>query len=179
MVQITEEGSYPFVELGESGSLKRNQWCVALGHPGGFDPNRTPPIRLGRVLRVGGFVVTDCAVVGGDSGGPLFDAEGRVIGIHSNIGATLSENRHVPVDVYRDQWESMKKGERSGKRFAGRQGRDNPNRPMLGVVLGEPGKDGGVFLQDVIDGSPAAKAGLMGVECPASMMQRALGSSAG
>lgn len=160
MVQITEEGVYPCAGLADSTALRRNEWCVALGHPGGFDPNRTPPLRLGRILRVTDFVVTDCAVVGGDSGGPLFDVEGKVIGIHSNIGATLSENRHVPVSVYREQWDALKEGKRTGRRFAGKPGGQNPNRPMLGVTLGDPGESGGVVLSDVMEGSPAAKAGL-------------------
>lgn len=160
MVQITEKGSYPYVEVGGSEDLKRNQWCVALGHPGGFDPMRTPPVRLGRVLRKGDFVVTDCAVVGGDSGGPLFDVEGKLIGIHSNIGATLSENRHVPVDVYHDQWDALKEGERSGKRFAGKQPPVDPDRPVMGVQLGEPSNEGGVVVNGVMDDSPASAAGI-------------------
>ncbi|MDA0767317.1 MAG: trypsin-like peptidase domain-containing protein [Verrucomicrobia bacterium] len=160
MVQITEEGIYPHVELGESAGLQRNQWCVAMGHPGGFDPMRTPPLRLGRVLRAGEFLVTDCAVVGGDSGGPLFDARGRVVGIHSNIGASLSENRHVPVDVFSGQWESLKEGKRSGRKFAGKSAPLNPDRPVMGVQLGEPSDDGGVVVEGVMEGSPAATAGL-------------------
>ena len=58
MVQIVEEGKYPSVEVGKSADLKTNQWCVALGHAGGFDPRRTPPIRLGRVLNNGRFLTT-------------------------------------------------------------------------------------------------------------------------
>ena len=38
MIRITEEGDYPFVKVGESENLLRNEWCVALGHPGGFEP---------------------------------------------------------------------------------------------------------------------------------------------
>ena len=159
MVQITEEGSYPFVSLGKSDGLKRNQWTVALGHSGGFDPMRKPPVRLGRVLANNRFLVTDTAVVGGDSGGPLFDVQGRVIGIHSNIGVTLSENRHVPIQVFRAQWESLKKGEESGKRFnSARNDEPSPNRPVLGVQLSEG--EGGVLVEGVVESSPAEKAGL-------------------
>ncbi len=160
MVQITEEGDYPHVKVGSSRNLLRNQWCVALGHPGGFDPARTPPVRLGRVLESGPFITTDCAVVGGDSGGPLFDAEGRVIGIHSNIGVTLTENRHVPIEVFLESWEDMKSGKRTGRRFAGGGQRVDPNRAVLGVNLGEPGEDGGVELEGVMEKSPAEKVGL-------------------
>ena len=159
MVRITEEGEYPFVELAEDGTLQRNQWCVALGHPGGFDPTRTPPIRLGRVLAVGNFIESDCAVVGGDSGGPLFDVEGQLIGIHSNIGATLSQNRHVPLSVYREHWDMMLEGKRKGSRFASKPQGD-PDRAVMGVQLGDPGPKGGVRVMGVMEGSPAEKAGL-------------------
>ena len=161
MVKITEEGKYPFVAMGESKGLKRNQWTVALGHSGGFDPMRKPPVRLGRVLANDGFVVTDTAVVGGDSGGPLFDVQGRVIGIHSNIGMTLSENRHVPIDVFRKQWEKLKNGKTSGRRFNNTpEPVQSPDRPMLGVQLGDG--EGGVMVTEVVPNSPAEKAGLKG-----------------
>ena len=161
MVQITDEGKYPFVSTGQSNGLQRNQWTVALGHSGGFDPTRKPPVRLGRVLANTDFVVTDTAVVGGDSGGPLFDVEGRVIGIHSNIGMTLSENRHVPVEVYLSQWEKLKGGKTSGRRFnSNPQPVQSPDRPMLGVQLGAG--EGGVLVTEVVPNSPAEKAGLKG-----------------
>lgn len=159
MVQITEEGDYPHAKVGKSRDLLRNEWCVALGHPGGFDVVRTPPVRLGRVLSNGQFITTDCAVVGGDSGGPLFDVNGKVIGIHSNIGATLTENRHVPIAVFVEKWETLKSGENTGRRFAGEQ-RVNPNRPVLGVNLADPGEGGGVHLESVMPESPAERAGL-------------------
>tara|TARA_B100001063_G_scaffold82787_1_gene77182 strand:- start:16956 stop:19295 length:2340 start_codon:yes stop_codon:yes gene_type:complete len=161
MVQITDEGKYPFVLTGQSNGLQRNQWTVALGHSGGFDPTRKPPVRLGRVLANTDFVVTDTAVVGGDSGGPLFDVEGRVIGIHSNIGMTLSENRHVPIQVYLRQWEKLKEGKTSGRRFnSNPQPVQSPDRPMLGVKLGAG--EGGVLVTEVVPNSPAEKAGLKG-----------------
>jgi len=161
MVQITDEGKYPFVLTGQSNGLQRNQWTVALGHSGGFDPTRKPPVRLGRVLANTDFVVTDTAVVGGDSGGPLFDVEGRVIGIHSNIGMTLSENRHVPIQVYLSQWEKLKEGKTSGRRFnSNPQPVQSPDRPMLGVQLGAG--EGGVLVTEVVPNSPAEKAGLKG-----------------
>lgn len=161
MVQITDEGKYPFVSTGESKGLRRNQWTVAVGHSGGFDPTRKPPVRLGRVLANTDFVVTDTAVVGGDSGGPLFDVEGRVIGIHSNIGMTLSENRHVPIDVYLSQWDKLKEGKTSGRRFnSNPQPVQSPDRPMLGVQLGDG--EGGVLVTEVVPNSPAENAGLRG-----------------
>ncbi len=103
-------GKWPHVEMGRSDDIKPGAWCMALGHPGGIQQGRTPPIRLGRVLNSGKdarFLVTDATLIFGDSGGPLFDLDGRVIGIHSNIGANVNQNRHVPIDVFRQQWSDL------------------------------------------------------------------------
>jgi serine protease Do len=159
MVQLNDKGPYPYAEVGSSEKLMRNQWCVAIGHAGGFDPTRSSPLRLGRVLQNTRFITTDSVVVGGDSGGPLYDIEGNVIGIHSNIGASLSENRHVPIKAFRDYWEQMKKGETRGTRFSG-QGNLNPNRTILGTQLAPTNEAGGVPISGIIPKSAAEKAGL-------------------
>ncbi|MGB7343433.1 MAG: trypsin-like peptidase domain-containing protein [Pirellulaceae bacterium] len=155
MVQITEPGPYPFAELGKSNDLKRNDWCVSLGHAGGFQAERTPPVRLGRILVNDRFVVTDCTIIAGDSGGPLFDLEGRVIGIHSNIGESLSQNQHVPVNVFTNDWERMKNGESWG----GSQPID-PRQVIMGVQLSPQPNDDGVVVAGITPDSPAERAGL-------------------
>jgi serine protease Do len=125
LVKISEEGTWPFAPMGNSADLQPGQWCLATGHPGGYKPGRTPVVRLGRVLDVTDkFIQTDCTLVGGDSGGPLFDVHGRVIGIHSRIGRPLSANLHVPVDAYRQTWDRLVKAEVWGSRLDGRFGMD-------------------------------------------------------
>ncbi|MEM1295816.1 MAG: trypsin-like peptidase domain-containing protein [Verrucomicrobiota bacterium] len=160
MVQITDGGEYPFVEMGSSKNLQRNDWCIALGHASGYQADRTPPIRLGRVIEndKDSFVMSDCALIGGDSGGPLFDLDGRLIGIHSNIGFSLSQNNHVPISTYLDDWGKLLSGDRYGGAHLGGF-LDNPERPMLGVVL-EDTATGGAAIRQVMPGSPAEKAGL-------------------
>src|SRR3954466_942030 len=116
--------------MGISGALHKAQWCIALGHPGGFKLGRTAPLRLGRILDLRGtFITTDCTLVGGDSGGPLFDLDGKVIGIHSRIGASTLANIHVPVDTYTETWDRLAAAEAWGDRFA-----FGPRGPLLGVV---------------------------------------------
>jgi len=168
MLQITDPGEYPSVKMAESGPLPLNSWCVALGHPGGFDPLRTPPLRLGRVLFNADFLITDCTVVAGDSGGPLFDTDGRLIGIHSNIGSGLNENRHVPIKVFRDRWDDLLAGKRSGSRFdlnakksppPPAPSHSAPAQPDIGLKLGKESPDG-LAIEDVAKDSRAAKAGL-------------------
>ena len=150
MFKMVDEGPWPFVEMGKSGELKAGSWCIAIGQPGGFRPGRTPPVRLGRILEnTKGFVRTDCTLVGGDSGGPLFDLQGRVIGIHSRIGGTITANIHVPVDTFRDTWDRLARGEAIGTA---------PPTPYLGVQADPDAKE--CKVKDVAAGSPAEKAGL-------------------
>jgi S1-C subfamily serine protease len=107
-------------------------------------------------------MVSDCALIGGDSGGPLFDLEGRVIGIHSSIGNSLTENRHVPIDRYRESWDRMIKGEVWGSLL----GAVSFHRPpgfrdeggFLGVQL--QAQEAGVTVMEVLPDSPAEKSGL-------------------
>jgi serine protease Do len=159
LVQITDpppdENGWPHVDLGTSADLKKGQWCIALGHPGGFKVGRTPPLRLGRILDIrGNFLRTDCALVGGDSGGPLFDLDGRVIGIHSRIGGSLNDNMHVPIDTFRQTWDRLAKGDGWGANFAiGR-----PGAPYLGFQVDPEAADARVG--QIFPRSPAEAAGL-------------------
>lgn len=112
LLKITSPGPWPFVELGVSKDVKPGQWCLALGQPGGFERGRSPVLRFGRVLEASREVlVTDCTLVGGDSGGPLFDASGKVIGVHSRIGGRLTDNLHVPVDAFTESWDKLLAGQ--------------------------------------------------------------------
>ena len=132
MLKITDEGNYPHVELGHSGDLKIGQWCITLGHPNGLQPNRPPVLRAGRILMMRDDVIeTDCTIVGGDSGGPLLDTNGRVIGIHSRISDDVVDNYHVPVDTFRDTWDYLAAGEAWGDPYSARvllgiNGRSDP-----------------------------------------------------
>ncbi len=108
MLKITEKGKWPFLDIGESSHLERGQWVMAIGHPGGLTKGRGLVYRTGRILSNDlGTMTTDCTLVGGDSGGPLVDLEGYVIGIHSRIGMSLSENFHVPIDAFSLEWDQL------------------------------------------------------------------------
>ena len=98
---------------------------------------------------------SDCTLVGGDSGGPLFDLDGKVIGIHSSIGGGLRENRHVPMDTYTDDWEDLLGGKLWGSQ-AEMMGGVNPERPAIGVRLREESTQ----VAGVNRPSPAARAGI-------------------
>jgi serine protease Do len=157
MVKISDSGKWPFAAMGHSTDLEKGQWVITVGHPGGFQPGRTPVVRLGRVLDVNDRIVrTDCTLVGGDSGGPLFDLSGKVVGIHSRIGGPLTANIHVPVDTYRETWDRLTANppEEWGSFF----GMVNPDGAYMGFKADPESKD--CKVTEVMPRSPAAKAGL-------------------
>jgi serine protease Do len=158
LIKITEKGKWRHVEMGDSSKLKAGQWCLAVGHPGGFKPGRSPVVRLGRVLVAGDALLqTDCTLVGGDSGGPLFDMEGKVIGIHSRIGPAITANIHVPVNTYRETWDRLVKGESWGSLFGGGGRRRPTNSAYLGIGFSLETDD--LEITDVYERTPAQKAG--------------------
>jgi serine protease Do len=157
MIKILDKGPWPFVEMGNSAKLERGQWVLATGHPGGYKKGRTPVVRLGRVQDVNaGVVTTDCTLVGGDSGGPLFDMHGRVVGIHSRIGMLITSNMHVPVNTYKTTWDRLVAGESWGGFF----GRSDRPRAYMGVLRPEKDEDTECKIAKVVPGSPAEKAGI-------------------
>ncbi len=151
LMKITDEGKWPHVEMGDSSELKTGQWCLAIGHPGGVQRDRKPVVRLGRVLiNRDMVVVTDCPLIGGDSGGPLFDMDGKVIAIHSRIGSSLTANMHVPVATYTETWDRLANGEEWGN--------DPASGPYIGV-RGEPEAEN-ALIAEVVSGAAAEKAGV-------------------
>jgi len=166
MVQITvgedeEAQEWPFVEIGDSSDWDVADFYIAMGHPGGFNIRRPPPVRIGRAYNSNSnkFIVTDCVVIGGDSGGPLFDLDGNLIGIHSSIGAGLGQNNHAPVHIVQEDWDRFLTGDKwgtaSGMRLS--QGGQDSGPPRLGMKL-EPGDS--LTIAKVHSGSVMEQAGV-------------------
>ncbi len=148
---------FPFAEMGRLSESKVGDWCFALGHPGGYRPDREAPVRIGRVLSIGNrTVVSDCAILLGDSGGPLFNMRGEVIGIHSMITSLITENRHVSVDTFHDDWDRLLAGDRWGRLRS--MDNDIASSGFFGVNL--KWKDFTPEVTGVLKNSPAEKAGL-------------------
>jgi len=158
MAQLLGDGPWPFVEMGDSQSLKTGDLVVAMGHPKGYDPTRRPPVRFGRVMTKDetDFITTDCTVIGGDSGGPLFDLDGKLVGIHSHIHIKATAiNRHAGLSGFKKSWDKMEKGEVWGLLGSGGNGL---SRPVIGVVLEEG--DTSLTVMGLPPGSPAKEAGV-------------------
>jgi serine protease Do len=145
------EGKWPAAEIGTSESLKKGQWVVALGHPGGPKRERRPPVRVGRFDRYNksdSSLRSDCTLVGGDSGGPLFDLTGKVVGIHSRIGIFLEFNMHVPTEAFREDWDKLADSKVIGK----------PTTVELGLTLDDEAE--AATVKSVAEDGPAAAAGV-------------------
>ncbi|WP_010583821.1 trypsin-like peptidase domain-containing protein [Schlesneria paludicola] len=83
LLRIREPGEYPHLKLAKPNSVAQGDWVLKLGHPFGYRPGRGAVARLGRVIYLGESVdlVADCRIFAGDSGGPLLNLDGDVIGI--------------------------------------------------------------------------------------------------
>ena len=161
LIQITEKlpdgKPYPFLEINKADDTKLGDWVFSLGHSGGFDKDRGAVSRIGRLVRVANTTLqTDGALIGGDSGGPLFDMEGRLIGIHSRVGAVVGVNMHVPVKVFTDNWERMLKSEFIGEGpFV-----DKPEKGKGFLGIATKPAEGGIEVTKVGKKSPAEEAGI-------------------
>jgi len=109
MMKMQGEGPWPFAEMGWSSSIAENQFCFGLSYPETL-PFYIPFLRTGRIVKKMddyGFIQSSSIMEPGDSGGPLFDALGRVIGLHSRIDRAEGINFEVPVNSYRKYWQSL------------------------------------------------------------------------
>ncbi|MFM2179269.1 MAG: hypothetical protein RL015_3367 [Verrucomicrobiota bacterium] len=128
-------------------------WCLALGHPGGFDPKRGVVLRVGRVIKqTANSLQTDCVLMGGDSGGPLFNLRGEVIGIHSQIWEDRDHNMHVSMAPFFRSWDDMKSNQVIQTWSSGSGG-------YLGIIIGSA-ESTLVEVQQIHQNSAAQKAGL-------------------
>ncbi|MFD2146053.1 S1 family peptidase [Mucilaginibacter antarcticus] len=94
-------------------TVPRSWPCISIAYPESVE-QRKPNVRFGKITILKnqyGFVESSCIMEPGDSGGPLFDLYGRVIGIHSGIQAPEDVNYEVPVDTYRKYWSALNKAE--------------------------------------------------------------------
>jgi len=157
IVRLEGKGPYEYVPMAENEFSQKGGWVLSLGHPNGYFVDRQPVVRLGRVIQCTDKTVqSDCSLVGGDSGGPLFDLEGRVVGIHSRIGINNSINFHVPIQIYLQDWDELNAGytpdpavdplPREQKAYLGIRGRDAATT--------------GCQITEVTPNGPAAQAGL-------------------
>jgi serine protease Do len=161
-----EAANLPYVKIGNPDLLRVGEWVVAIGSPFGFENSVTAGIvsAKGRSLPQENyvpFIQTDVAVNPGNSGGPLFNMRGEVVGVNSQIisrsGGYMGLSFAIPIDVALEVADQLKK---QGKVSRGR----------LGVIIQEVtadlaksfglSKPTGALVSDVERDGPADKGGL-------------------
>jgi S1-C subfamily serine protease len=167
LLQIEPRKKLPTLRFGDSDALQVGQKVLAIGNPFGLDGTLTTGIvsSMGRTIRgendrtLEGLIQTDAAINPGNSGGPLLDSAGNVVGINTAIigpsGGNVGIGFAMPINRAKLMLEDFQ---------AGRE------RPKLGVSVVPVAGDyadalrlptqGGLLVQEVEPGSPAARAGL-------------------
>jgi serine protease Do len=102
LIKLKKKGKYPFLTLGDSDRLKIGDWVVAIGNPLGLEHTVTAGIvsGSGRSLGLGpydDFIQTDAAINSGNSGGPLLNLSGEVIGINAVIATPGGAGGNVGI----------------------------------------------------------------------------------
>ncbi len=160
----------PTVRVGDSNTLKPGQWVVAIGSPFGLDHSVTAGIVSALGRSTGGtdqryvpFIQTDVAINQGNSGGPLLNTRGEVVGINSQIfsasGGYMGISFAIPIDLAMSAVEQIKK---TGKVTRGQIGVALDPKPIDATMAKGLGMSDtqGALVNEVVAGSPSAKAGL-------------------
>jgi serine protease Do len=156
LIKVEPTEALPFVPLGSSEDLDPMQPCLSISYPGGQRPDSQPIVRFGSVRRPsrsGRMIQSSALMEPGDSGGPLLDLEGRLIGIHSRIGARMDQNYDVPIDVFKKHWDALN----VAQIFASLDGRV---LPRLGFIGRDTPEGEGITVLRIMEGSIAEQLGL-------------------
>jgi serine protease Do len=155
-----ERTDWPFAALGTSGDLRVGDWVVAVGNPLGLGLTVTTGVVSAKSRAIGrnaldDFIQTDAAINRGNSGGPLFDLGGRVVGMNTAVARDANDvGFAVPIDLITGLLPELERG-RVQRGYLGLQFQKLD--PVLGRALAA---DHGVVVIEVHPDEPGAAAGL-------------------
>ena len=168
LLKITAPGPLPFVRFGDSTRARVGDWVVAIGNPFGLGGTVTAGIvsALHRSTGLGAydqFIQTDAAINQGNSGGPMFNLNGDVIGINSQIlgnqaGGNIGIGFAIPAEQARPIIDQLMRGQRIARGYIGvglGGAIDDDYSQALGIPKGQ-----GEIIARVEPNGPAARAGL-------------------
>ncbi len=174
----------PALEIGSSSDLEVGEWVLAIGSPFGFDSTVTAGIVSAKERALPGdsyvpFIQTDVAINPGNSGGPLFNLDGEVVGINSQIytrsGGFMGVSFSIPIDVAMEVANQLRD-------------KGSVSRGWLGVIIQEVTRDlaesfglekpSGALVAQVLSDSPAEEAGFEAGDVIVEFNGREIGLSA-
>jgi len=180
LVKIDAE-DLPYLKLGNSEDLSIGEWAIAMGNPFGlFKTNDKPTVTVGVISNTGvnlgltqgknyrGMIQTDAAISSGNSGGPLLNANGEVVGINATIYSTAQGNQGagsiglgfaIPINKVKTIIEDFRSGKKINRNFG--------NLGFIGQTLDDEIKqylnvqaDDGLVITNLYRNSPASASGL-------------------
>ncbi|HEU4497866.1 MAG TPA: Do family serine endopeptidase [Sphingomicrobium sp.] len=162
-----EGSNLPFVNWGDSNRARVGDWVVAIGNPYGLGGTVTAGIisALHRGITGAGaydrYIQTDASINMGNSGGPMFDMAGNVIGINSALisptGASVGIGLAIPAEAAKPVIDALRRGQRPERGYLGVG--LQPLDENIAAALGLP-KDRGELVRSVVPGEAAARAGV-------------------
>ncbi|MGR3572598.1 Do family serine endopeptidase [Brevirhabdus sp.] len=166
LIRVKTDKPLPMVKFGSSDALRVGDEVIAMGNPFGLGGTVTSGIVSAKARNINSgpfddFIQTDAAINRGNSGGPLFNAAGDVVGVNTAIfspdGGSVGIGFAVPSDMVKTVVADLKDDGKMERGWLGVQ--IKPMSPEIANVLGYDSSKGAV-VEKVMDGSPAQKAGV-------------------
>jgi len=167
LIKVQGKGPFPFLTLGDSDALRVGDWVMAVGNPLGIGQTVTVGVVSGKGRSLGlseetssfeNFIQTDAAINRGNSGGPLVNLKGEVVGINTAMNmAAENMGFAVPVNTAKAVLPQLKEKGRVSRGYLGVMISDVSQEAQ--EAFGLPSREG-ALVQEVTEGSPAEKAGL-------------------
>ncbi|MEI6640467.1 MAG: Do family serine endopeptidase [Novosphingobium sp.] len=167
VLKISGAKPFPFVKFGDSRTARVGDWIIAIGNPYGLGGTVTSGI-ISAVYRNTGtgsaydrYLQTDASINRGNSGGPMFDMAGNVIGINNAIfsptGGSVGIGFAIPAEIAAPIVEKLRSGQAIDRGYLGVQIQQLSDDLAASLGLA---KNRGEFIQSVVAGQGAAKAGM-------------------
>ena len=166
LLKVETERELPAVSWGDSDEAEVGDWVLAIGNPFGLGGTVTSGIISARARQINAgpyddFLQTDASINRGNSGGPLFDMQGRVIGVNTAIfspsGGSVGIGFAIPSAIAQSVIQQLRERGEVVRGYLGVQ--IQPVSPDIAEALGLDEAEG-ALVADVMDGSPAAEAGI-------------------